>query len=166
VEGEPVSGADAPHGAPPFPLSRETHIRLDRDGVFWSQGERLAHPGLQRAFSRWIDVDPDTGRYILKNDINWAYLTVDDAPYQVRGIDANGALTLSDETVEPLDARTLRIDDDDVPYCDVKGGRMPARFAKAAAFALLDRARVDGDDVYYGDAKIRRVARGEGAKRR
>ncbi|HKA90833.1 MAG TPA: hypothetical protein VKE22_24390 [Haliangiales bacterium] len=152
--------------APPFPLSRETRIRLDRDGVFWSEGQRLGHPGLQRAFARWIDVDPETGRYILKNDVNWAFLTVDDAPYVVRGIDANGLLALSDDSVEPLDPATLRIDDDDVPYCDVKGGRMPARFAHAAAFALLDRARVGPDGVYLGDRRIPRVPRGEGGRRR
>jgi hypothetical protein len=151
---------------PPFPLSRETHIRLDRDGVFWNEGQPLGHPGLQRAFARWIDVDPETGRYILKNEINWAYLTVDDAPYVVRGIDAAGMLKLFDESVEPLDPTTLRIDEDDVPYCDVKGGRMPARFARAAAFALLDRARVEPDGLYLGERRIPRVARGEGGRRR
>ncbi len=90
---------------------------------------------------------------------------MEDAPYLVRGIDADGVLTLSDGTTEPLDARTLRIDEDDVPYCDVKGGKMPARFAKAAAFALLDGARVAADGLYRGEQKIRRVARGEGARR-
>ena len=150
---------------PPFPLSRETRIRLDKDGVFWVEGQRLGHPGLQEAFARWIGVDPETGRYILSNAINWAFLTVEDAPYLVRGIDADGVLTLSDGTTEPLDARTLRIDEDDVPYCDVKGGKMPARFAKAAAIALLDGARVAADGLYRGEQKIRRVARGEGARR-
>jgi hypothetical protein len=161
---------------PPFPLSRETTIRLDRDGVFWHDGDRIEHPGLTRAFASWIGVDPETGRYILKNAINWAYLTVDDAPLRVRGVavDARGvALALSDGASERLDPATLRIDADDQLYCDARGGELPARFDRQAAVDLLGRARA-GDaeaaelvlELPGGDVTVPRVARGEGARRR
>jgi uncharacterized protein len=141
-----------------FPLSRETSIRLDRDGTFWHEGARVEHPGLARAFATWLDVDPETGRYILKNDINWAYIAVEDAPLLVRGVTDSLELTLSDGTREPLDPATLRLDEDDVPYCDVRGGKLPARFLPGAAFALLELPAIDV-------AAIRRVPRGQGAAR-
>ncbi len=132
-----------PESPPPWPFSRETTIRLDRDGVFWHDGQRVEHPGLAQAFASWIDVDPETGRYVLRNSINWAYITVEDAPFQVRALDGWDAI-LSDGTRERLDPASLRLDANDVPYCTVKG-RFPARFSRAAAVALLERARPDGD---------------------
>jgi uncharacterized protein len=155
--------------APPFPFSRETTIRIDAQGVFWHDGQQVTHPGLATSFARWLDVDPDTGRYVLRNSINWAFITVEDAPLVVRSaaVDATGALalSLSDGTTEPLRPETLRLDPDDVPYCDVRGGRLPARFLPQAAFALLERLRFEGDDAFLGDVPVRRVARGEGARR-
>jgi hypothetical protein len=99
---------------------------------------------------------------------------VDDAPLVVQtvGFSPRGeiVLHLSDGTSEPLDPATLRIDADDVPYCDVKQRTLPARFARAAAFALLEHVRAD-DDRYVlvlpsGEHPLRRVGRGEGAPKR
>src|SRR5687767_4482592 len=119
---------------PPWPFTRETTIRLDRDGVFWHDGQRVEHPGLARAFASWLDIDPDSGRYILRNSIHWVYITVEDAPFQVRALDGDDLL-LSDGTREPLDRSTLEYRGD-IPYCRVKNGRFPARFSRGAAFAL------------------------------
>jgi uncharacterized protein len=154
---------------PPFPFSRETTIRIDEQGVFWHDGQKVTHPGLATSFARWIDVDPETGRYILKNSINWAFITVEDAPLVVRsvstGADGGILVALSDATTEPLDTGTLRLEPGDVPYCDVRGGRLPARFLPQAAFALLEKLRFDGDRAFLGDEEVRRVGRGEGARR-
>ena len=144
-----------PHG-----MSAESTIRIDADGRFLHDGAPVEHPKLQRALARWIDVHPDDGRYILKNAISWCYITVDDAPIQVRSVaraPAGFLLTLSDQTTETLDPTSLRIDADEVPYCDVRGGALPARFSRQAAFELLDA---------WENTPIRRVLRGEGAKRR
>jgi hypothetical protein len=147
---------------PPFPFTRESTIRIDPQGAFWHDGQRVQHPGLAEAFARWLDVDHDTGRYIVRNSINWVYVTVDDAPLVVRGVADEGGqlvISVSDGTREPLRADTLRVDDDDVPYCDVRDGRLPARFTPQAAFALFER-------LGSGVSSLRRVARGEGGKRR
>ena len=107
-------------------------------------------------------VDPDTGRYVVKNSINWVFVTVDDAPLVVRSVtedDGGLLLALSDGTREPLAQDTLRLDGDDVPYCDVRAGRLPARFTPRAAFALLELL---GPAVH----SLRRVPRGAGAVRR
>ncbi len=151
--------------AAPFVLSRETKIRIDRDGRFWNEGAEITHEALVRSLAGWVDIDPESGRYILKNSVNWAFVTVDDAPLVVRSLLPERLLALSDGTLEPLDLKTLRIDEDDVPYCDVRGGKLPARFGRTAAYALLENARIedDGRRVYVDDREVPRVARGAGA---
>jgi hypothetical protein len=152
--------------APPFPFSRESSIRIDREGGFWHDGRRIEHAGLARAFATWIDIDAETGRYILKNAINWCFIAVEDAPLLVRGLDPAGMLALSDGSREPLLPGTLRIDEDDVPYCDVKGGKLPARFGRDAAFALLEQLQTDAaGGLSFRGRPVRRVARGAGAQR-
>lgn len=153
--------------APPFTLSRETDIRVDRDGAFWHEGTPVTHPGLRTALARWLDVDPESGRYILKNAVQWCFLQVDDAPLVVTSIvRAKDGITvhLTDDTTERLDAATLRIDAGDVPYATVRGGKLPARFARAAAYALLDGAREDAGhvvvDVGGRELAVPRVAKG------
>jgi hypothetical protein len=151
----------------PFGLSRETRIRIDRDGRFWNEESPITHEALARSLAGWVDVDPDSGRYILKNSVNWAFVTVEDAPLVVKSFDKNAAeVTISDGTTEPLDVATLRLDADDVPYCDVRGGKLPARFSRSAAYALLEDAKVEDDGrVLVAGREVRRVARGAGGQR-
>jgi hypothetical protein len=162
---------------PPFRFSRESRIRIDREGYFWHEGERVEHDKLARALASWIAVDPESDRYVLKNALDWCFITVDDAPLVVRSVvvrELGGALALalSDGTEEPLDVATLRVDADDVPYCDVKNGALPARFSRSAAFALLERAEIGEGGGYTlvipsgARHAIRRVGRGEGAPKR
>jgi hypothetical protein len=66
-------------------------------------------------------------------------------------------LSLSDGETEPLDVATLRLEPGDVPYCDVRGGKLPAKLLPGAAFVALE---------HLGDRDLPRVARGEGARRR
>jgi hypothetical protein len=145
----------------PFPgATRETTIRVDPQGGFWHDGQPVTHPGLARAFAKWVDVDAESGRYILRNDINWAFITVDYAPLVARAaaVDGDGVLlSLSDGESERLDVATLRLEPGDVPYCDVRGGKLPAKLLPGAAYVVLD---------WLGDREVRRVASGEGKTRR
>jgi hypothetical protein len=159
---------------PPFKLSRESRIRIDREGHFWHEGERVEHEGLARGLASWIAIDPDSDRYVLRNSLDWCFITVDDAPLVVRSVsrtdDGEVHLLLSDGTREPLAADTLRLDADDVPYCDVRGCTLPARFTRSAAFALLEHARAEGEEYVLAiagtEVPLRRVGRGEGAPKR
>lgn len=63
--------------------SRESSIRLDRQGRFWHNGELVEHAKLIRALHQWISRHPGDGRYILTNGYDWTYFTVDDVPFQV-----------------------------------------------------------------------------------
>src|SRR5262245_29401723 len=102
--------------------TRETSIRRDDQGRWWYENDLLEHPKLVRAFDRWIDRAED-GRYCLKNDINWAYFTLEGPPFFVRSVklDAGAVqLELSDERTEKLDPTTLRQASDGALYCSVR----------------------------------------------
>lgn len=125
--------------------SRETQIRRDARGHWWNGETEITHVLLTRAFDSWIERTED-GRYCLKNDINWAYVTIEGAPIDVRAcrLEREGdaiarcILVLSDGREEPLALRTLRDASDGSLYCDVRDGTMPARFDAHAAMQLSD----------------------------
>lgn len=124
--------------APPG-RSRESSIRLDAEGRFWHDGERVAHPGMARAFASWIELHPDDGRFILTNGYDWTYFSVDDVPFFVQGVRITAGrptALLSDGSEEPLDPTTLRIGARDALYVRVKQGRFEARFMPEAQTAL------------------------------
>jgi hypothetical protein len=125
--------------------SRETRIRRDVHGHWWNGDDEITHTLLTRAFDSWIERTSD-GRYCLSNDINWAYVTIEGAPIDVRACRLERAgdaitscmLVLSDGREEPLDLRTLREASDGALYCDVRAGTMPARFDAHAVVQLSD----------------------------
>jgi hypothetical protein len=96
----------------------------------------------------------------LSNSVNWAYVTVDDVPLVARSAAVEGErllLHLSDGSREPLDVGSLRIEPGDVPYVDVRGGKLPAKLLPGAAFTALE---------WLGDRDLPRVAAGEGRRRK
>ncbi len=140
-------------------LTRETAIRRDALGRWFHDGQPLEHPNLERAFDRWVERAED-GRYCLKNDINWAYIALEGAPFFVRtvqllpdGVD----LCLSDDRTERLDPSSLREGPDGALYCEVRGGTLPARFDRHAMQQLEALLREDDRGVYLalGASKIR-----------
>jgi uncharacterized protein len=119
--------------------SRESTIVLDRSGRFWHEGELVTHAGMQSAFASWIRRHPDDGRYILSNGFDWTYFQVEDVPFFVRSLRAEGErpwLLLSDGTEEPLDAESVRLGAADAIYVRVKDGVYEARFTPVAQTAL------------------------------
>lgn len=140
--------------------TRETTIRRDAEGRWFYDGEPLEHPNLTHAFDCWIARAED-GRYCLKNDINWAYFTLEGPPYFVRKarVDETSGqvmLTLSDDRVLPLDARTLREDERGALYCEAGDG-MVAGFSRHAMQQLEDLLREDEQGVYLalGQERVR-----------
>jgi uncharacterized protein len=134
--------------APPPGTSRESTIRLDADGNFWHDGERVDHPALRAALHGWIARHPDDGRYILTNQYDWTYFQVDDAPYVVRSLRIEPeriALRLSDETEEDLAPESLYVGAADALYAVVKKGGFLARFSRHAQTQLAP-ALTEGDD--------------------
>lgn len=133
----------------PAGRSRESSIVLDAEGRFWHDGELVVHRGMARAFASWIARHPDDGRFILTNQFDWTYFTVQDVPFFVRGLrDAAGLplLVLSDGSEEPLAPDTLTADARDALYCRVKQGQFEARFTPEAQTLLAPwlAERADG----------------------
>jgi hypothetical protein len=140
--------------------SRETTIRRDALGRWFSDGEPLDQPNLTRAFDRWIDRAED-GRYCLRNDINWAYIELEGPPLFVRAVrlEPDGAvwLTLSDDSSERLEVASLRQGSDGALYCDARPSRLSARFERHAMQQLEPVLKEDAQGVYLalGEQRVR-----------
>ncbi len=148
VAADPTVGR-MPAGAfvPPPGFSRETTIVRDAAGRWSQDGVPLEHANLVRAFDAWVDRAED-GRLCLRNELGWAYVTIEGAPLFVRAVSIEGdhvRLRLSDGREEPLDPGTLRLGPDDALYCDARGGRLAARFDRHAQVQL--GALLDEDDA-------------------
>lgn len=130
--------------------SRESSIRLDGEGRFWHDGERITHPGVAAAMHCWIGRHPGDGRYVLTNGYDWTYFTVDDAPYFVRALRAEPerlVLILSDATEEAWDPEGTRIGAHGALYAKVRAkaksgaasggaGAFEAKFTRHAQSSL------------------------------
>lgn len=149
--------------AVPFKLTRESRIRIDREGRVWHEGERVDNPRLAHALASWIDWDSSAARWILRNSVDWCYVTVDDTPYVVRAarlLDGDAPrvdVERSDGVRETLHLDDVFVDPEGPVYAYVRGGSLLARFDRAAAFALLDNAEDDpagGVHLRFGDRTL------------
>jgi uncharacterized protein len=134
--------------------SRESTIRLDREGRFFHNDEPVEHPKLADALHTWIARHPDDGRYILTNGYDWTYFTVEDVPYFVRAVherDGEAVLVLSDGTEELLDPATVRANERGELYLAVKrdaaGGPFDAKLTRFAQTQLGPFLEPEGDAV-------------------
>mgnify|MGYP003383364986 CR=1 FL=1 len=138
-------GARAFVDALPEGLSRETAIRRDALGRWWNGEVAISHPNVSAAFDGWIRRAEDD-RLCLVNDINWAYVVVEGAPYVVRHVrfEESVKVELSGGAIETLDTTTLRLDASGRLYCDVLGGTLAASFSRAAMGELADAFGEEG----------------------
>lgn len=130
--------------------SRETSIRRDERGRWFHEGIPIETPAIERAFDRWIDRAED-GRYILRNEINWAYCRIEGAPVFVRRsrLEGDGLwLSLSDGREERLNPSTLRQGPDGALYCQVRGGALSALFEREAMTAFQSRLGEDAEGLF------------------
>lgn len=119
-------------------LSRETDIVLDAQGTFRAGGVPLEHARLAETFADWLERAPD-GRYVLRNDLHYVYVTVEGAPLHARRAEAGpDGVTLCLQAGEraPLRPETLREGPDGALYADVRDGTWTARLSPEAALDL------------------------------
>ncbi len=128
--------------APPEGRSRESTIRLDREGHFTHDGAPVEHPKLRDAMHTWIKRHPDDGRYILDNGYDWSYFTVDEAPFFVTHLASRHGfpwMALSDGTEEELKG-PLTESPEGALFAEVKrdlpGGPFDAKFSRHAQTEL------------------------------
>ncbi|MGQ0507348.1 MAG: DUF1285 domain-containing protein [Myxococcaceae bacterium] len=132
-------------------------IRLDRDGVWWHDNERVEHPKIIETFN--VGLSPtDDGRYKLSVGADWCYVEVEDAAYRVRVLDEGPdglSVRLSDRTAEALQVDTLALDADGVLVCRVKNGKAKARFCRDAHYALGSLVKEEGGRAWVVSGELR-----------
>jgi len=132
------------------PDSRESGLRLDRNGVWHHQDVPVTHERLSRALSRWLDRHPDSERFVLRPTPEfWAWVDVEDAPFQasLTRLTEDGALCLllSDGAEETYDGSTIAVGEDDAWYVTVRDGSFEARLGRGAMVHLADYVEEDED---------------------
>jgi hypothetical protein len=119
-------------------LREQSGLSIDREGRFLHRGEPITHARTLAVL--WGSLERNAqGRYQVRVGREVGYVTLEDAPYGVRGVTWEGDapdVHLSDGSVERLDPATLSLDADGVLHCAVKGGAHRARFSRSAQVTL------------------------------
>ena len=121
-----------------FYAIQASKIRFGRDGCWYADDERISNQRIANLFSRHIQRGTDGG-YVIRMGDEQARIEVEDTPYVVVAVSAADdalCVELNDGSSEALDATTLEVGHDQVPYCRVKGGRERARFLRPAYYQL------------------------------
>lgn len=131
----PIAGFYAVHNS---------EIRFARDGKWYADGELIDNPKIARLFASSIERSTNGG-YRLRVGDETAPIVVEDTPYVVTSVDIDGELvvTLNDGSSEVVADDGIRIGDEDVFYCDVKGGREKARLLRPAHYQLAAHVEPD-----------------------
>jgi hypothetical protein len=119
-------------------LREQSGLSIDLEGRFRHRGDLITHARTLEVLWGSLRRGQD-GRYLVQVGREQGYVRLEDAPYGVRGITPgqDGPLAhLSDGSIEPLAAASLRLDREGVLHCDVKGGVHRARFTRPAQVAL------------------------------
>jgi hypothetical protein len=144
---------------------RESPIVLDRAGRFLHAGTPIEHPGIIRAFRRWVARGPG-GRFVLQaSEREWAFITVEGAATWVEEVAIEGEslrVRLWDDTRETVDAATLRLDAAGVLHATARD--LPAQFSRHAQLTLgqhLEPTPGGGWELPLGATRVRL---GDGAR--
>ena len=132
----------APDATPPSQW-RLPRLRIDVDGDWFDEDVQITHAGILANLRSQLECDAEG--YFIQTRVRIP-VEVEDAPFVVTRVERRGETLhafLSDGTETDVDAATLRVGPDDVPYCAVKGGAFEARLSRAAAFQLLALADYD-----------------------
>ena len=132
-------------------------IFVGKDGKWLHEGAEISH----RPIFLWLIqslVMDDQGRYLVHLNNQKCLLEVEDTPLVVQAVDRIQSapedqeeilLTLNDEGREVLDPRTLWLSRENVLYGLVKGGRIPARFLRAAYYQIARYIEEDDGGGFF-----------------
>lgn len=121
-------------------------IQVNAQGELSHHGAPLIHPGVLELI--YQSVHYEDGVYLLRIGQQSCQLEVEDTFWVVRGAshrDDGVLLTLSDGSQEPLDPLSLWVGPQEVLYCRVKAGAMPARFLRQAYYQMAELIEEEGD---------------------
>jgi hypothetical protein len=115
-------------------------LELDRHGHWHVQGEPVTHPRLIDFLWRHMRRNAE-GEYWVENGPQRVLVKLQDAPYVVRHLHANGTrlmAELSDGSCEPLDIAACKVGPDHVIYTTVKRNPPPGHRARLSRAAVAE----------------------------
>jgi hypothetical protein len=124
-------------------------IVIDREGDWHYRGSRMARSDIVSDLCQHMRRDEASGLYIVQLGKQRCYLEVEDTPLAITGVshteeskgDKPEQLLLAIkhlETHESLDPESLWIGEQNVLYCRVMEGGIPARFLRPAYYQLAE----------------------------
>jgi uncharacterized protein len=126
---------------------RPFEIRIDKDGIWYFRGEEMKRHDIVQYLYQYLKRD-SAGQYFLETENDHCYVTVDDVPYVIKGLEVclsknDGkpciAISLSDGSKEDLKLDTpFWTGKDNVIYCRVKRGGYTARFSRPDYYQLCE----------------------------
>ncbi len=131
------------------------HIRIDRDGNWFADGNPVAHEKILRLFQQSLVFED--GRHLLRIGNEANPVAVDDAPFVARqffventedGTDV-ARLTLNDGLCAELDPETLRAAEGGALYCSLPGRGLSVRFSRAALSQMAKFLERDESGAFY-----------------
>src|SRR5512136_615292 len=132
-------------------------IRIDKDGVWYYNGNEIFRHEIVRYFSQNLKRD-EAGRYLIELEHDSCYLEVEDAPFVVKAVyrctgrtdnEECIILLLSDQSIEELDPDSLWAGKDNVLYCSVKENVFVARFSRASYYQIAEFIEYGDDEGEY-----------------
>jgi hypothetical protein len=122
---------------------------IDKDGRWFQNGAEIIHPAIYRQFNEMLEKKPDGG-YRVRLGREICDVAVEDAPFVVTRLleaqDGKLVLELNDGSQENLDAQSLWIGAENVPYTKVKGDVFHARFSRPAYYQLARFVESDAQE--------------------
>ena len=142
----------------PFPPSEgellPCGIVIDREGDWYYQGSRMHRADIVSHLCQHLGRDESSGLYIIQMGKQRCYLEVEGTPLVITGVlhteEREGGkseqllLAIKHlETHETLDPASLWIGEQNVLYCRVMEGGIPARFLRPAYYQLAEFIQED-----------------------
>jgi hypothetical protein len=129
-------------------------IVIDREGDWHYSGSRMERSDIVSHLCQHMRRDEESGLYIVQLGKQRCYLEVEDTPLAITGVLHTEAregdkpeqflLAIKHlETHESLDPESLWIGEQNVLYCKVMEGGIPARFLRPAYYQLAEFIRED-----------------------
>ena len=126
---------------------------IDFEGNWFHRGSRITRPEILEELCARLDLARD-GLYVLLGEKGRCVLEVADTPLVIARVDLSRSETGAERIElrlkhvpgpEILDPSTLEVGKDNVLYCRVRGGRIPARFLRPAYYQLAEFIEEDAD---------------------
>ena len=143
---------------PRLPLSEDAllpcAIFIDREGDWHYRGSRMERSDIVSHLCQHMRRDEASGLYIIQMGKQRCYLEVEDTPLVITGVlhteqregEKPGQMLLAIkhlETPEPLVPESLWVGEQNVLYCKVMEGGIPARFLRPAYYQLAEFIQED-----------------------